>query len=370
MYRDAWRGLRRILAIRLDNIGDVIMLGPALRALKQAAPGARLTVMVSRAGAQAASLLPWIDEVLVHRAVWQELDGVASHDPEEQFMLADALSAHGFDAAFIFTSFKQSPYPPAYIAYLAGIPIRVAQSKEWGGKILTHLVHPLPDETHQVDRNLHLLEAVGVPSGERGLEVCIHPASRREGDRLLAEAGVNLSRGYIVVAPGASCSARRWPLLRFAQSAQLLHQQTGLDIVVVGSAREADDARRLAERVGPRAFSLAGQCGVAPLAAVIEGADLLVCNDSAPMHLADATGTPMVVLFSGTELRTQFAPRSAPAVILGHMTPCSPCYRFECDRHLTCLDVTPDEVATAGISLLPREVRLRDAAAVREVVHA
>lgn len=369
MSRDDWRSLGSILAVRLDNIGDVIMLGPALRALRAAAPNASITLMTSRAGAQAAPLLPWIDEVLVHRAVWQELGQAAEPDPQEQYLLAEALAEHGFDAAFIFTGFGQSPYPPAHVAYLAGIPVRVGQSREWGGQILTHLVQPLPDEIHQVDRNLHLLEDVGIRSDSRRLEVRLPASARRDAARLLGNAGMDSATGYVTVAPGATCSARRYPLPRMVEAIADLQERSGLGVVVIGNAKEAEQCEQVALRLDS-ACSIAGRTSVATVAAVVRGAELLVCNDSGPMHLADALGTPMVVTFSGTELRSQFAPRSAPAVLLGEMTSCTPCHQFTCDNHLQCLDVPPEEVALAGLSMLHRELRVPLRETLREVAHA
>lgn len=365
MLRSDWRGMRRVLAVRLDNIGDVVMLGPALRAMRSAMPEAHITLMASQAGAQAAALLPWIDEVIVHRAVWQELGGADAPDSRAQYLLAEGIAERDFDAAFIFTSFAQSPYPPAYVAYLAGIPVRVGQSKEWGGQVLTHLVPALPDDAHEVDRNLHLLRSVGMPAASTAMEVAIPAPARREAARLLEQSG--LSAPYIVVSPGASCAARRWPLSRFAQAAALLQAASAFDVVVIGSATETGQAGQLATRLGPRAASVAGLTGIASLAAVIEGASLVVCNDSGPMQLAEAVGTPMVVAFSGTELRSQFAPRRTPSVVLGRLTPCSPCRGLTCEQHLACLEITPEEVAAAGMSLLRQP---RERVAQPEVVNA
>lgn len=368
MLRDDWQSVNRVLAVRLDNIGDVLMLGPSLRALRAAMPRAHITLMASRAGAQVAPLLPWIDDVIVHRAAWQELSREEAPDPKVQLLLAEALAERHFDAAFIFTSFSQSPYPAAHVAYLAGIPRRIGQSKEWGGQMLTHLVPPVPDETHQVDRNVHLLESVGIPVDDLRLEIDVPPDARQQAHRVLARPQAR-RRPYIVVAPGASCPARRWPLPRFAEAAELLRERTGADVVVAGSAKEAPHAAQLAERV-PGAISIAGQTSIAALAAVIDEAALVVCNDSAPVHLADAAGTPTVVTFSGTELRSQFAPRSTPAVVLGRMTACTPCHEFSCERHLACLDIRPEEVAAAGVAVMQRVATTMPSVRPLEVAHA
>ena len=117
--------LHRILAIRLDNIGDVVMTSPALRALKAAYPGAHLTLMASPAGSQVAPLLPWVDDLITWRSIWQELNPGAEFTAEREHELVALLQQGQFDAAFIFTSFSQSPHPPAFSCYLAGIFIRV-----------------------------------------------------------------------------------------------------------------------------------------------------------------------------------------------------------------------------------------------------
>ena len=110
-----WLSARNLLAVRLDNAGDVIMLGPALRAVKAALPQAHLTLMCSPAGSQAAALLPWVDEIFVWRAVWQDVSASLDHDPQRELELVEALRIGQYDAALIFTSFTQSPHPPAYI---------------------------------------------------------------------------------------------------------------------------------------------------------------------------------------------------------------------------------------------------------------
>lgn len=95
-----WREAKNILALRLDNAGDVIMLGPALRAVRETLPAARLTLLASPAGAAAAPLLPWLDAVITWRASWQDL-GRLPFAPERELALIERLRAQAFDAALI-----------------------------------------------------------------------------------------------------------------------------------------------------------------------------------------------------------------------------------------------------------------------------
>src|ERR1700730_8247189 len=103
-----WLAAKNILAVRLDNMGDIVMLGPALRAVKETSPHARLTLLASPAGTMAAALLPWIDDVITWRSIWQDVGGRLPFDPVREHELIALLAAHKFDAALIFTSFSQT----------------------------------------------------------------------------------------------------------------------------------------------------------------------------------------------------------------------------------------------------------------------
>lgn len=349
-----WNGIRRLLVVRLDNIGDVIMLGPSLRCLKQSLPHARITLLASPAGAQAAPLLPWIDEVVVHSALWQQLDANRHPEPNAQLALIQELQSRHFDAAFIFTSFSQSPHPPAYACYLAGIPIRAGQSKEFGGAVLTHWVRALPDDSHQVDRNLYLLESLGLRPDDRSLGLAIDSSMKAAADRLLRDVGIEPHTPFIVLAAGASCAARRYDLQRAEIVVRELSRRTGLPVVVVGSTREQALLAPLTDNGAGYSRSLVGRTSVPELAAVIARATLLITNNSGPMHIADAFNTPMVALFAGTELASQWRPRRSPATLLSRSVACSPCYNFTCPYDMACLDLPPELVIGEALRLLQR----------------
>ena len=331
MPPDGWEHVRRILAIRLDNIGDVVMLTPALRTLRAELPQAKLTLMASPAGSQVAPLLPWVDDVMVVRAVWQDASGTMPLDPDREHALIEDVHTRQFDAAVIFTSFSQSPYPPAYICYLAGVPIRIGQSKEFGGSILSLWVRSPPDHTHQVDRNLYLLECAGFTPSARHLELKVPDSVQIDADRHLHRAGVDPYQPFIVLAPGASCAARRYDLNRFAGTARLLTAQSGLPIVLVGSEREAALAGPILARCqGHQVVSVIGRTSVPQLAAIIRRSRLVIGNHSGSMHIADAFCRPMVILFSGTDLEEQFwhRPRGAVAAPLCTFSPAPPSDRL------------------------------------------
>ena len=204
-----WLAARNLLAVRLDNAGDVVMLGPALRAIKTTSPECQITLLASPAGAKAAPLLPWIDSVLVWRSIWQDL-GQLPFDPARENELIQLIAERSFDAAVIFSSFSQTPHVAAYVCYLAGIPLRAGESKEFGGGTLSTELRGTPDATHQVDRNLRLVHALGFTDVDPALEIAIPDASREEVARRLWDAGI--SARPAIGTPSSRRQRRRPPL--------------------------------------------------------------------------------------------------------------------------------------------------------------
>jgi ADP-heptose:LPS heptosyltransferase len=349
-----WDALRRLLVVRPDNLGDVLLAGPAVAALRTAAPRARLDLLASPAGAPGAALLPEVDAVVVARVSWQQIETTA--EPPDTDLVA-RLAAEHYDAAVVLTSFSQSPWPAGYVLQRAGIPVRAGMSKEFGGTGLTHWA-PAPDDgLHQVDRALHLLAVLGVPVDDRAFPPRLHAMVAEQARAAAAAAlqarGITPDAPYAVVLPGASCPARRWSAERFRAAAGLLARQ-GLPVVVVGPPTEKELVDVVTAGVAG-ATALVGALDVAGLAGLLAGASVAVTNNSGGMHLADAVGTPVVALFSGTEDEAQYRPRSVPAVLLRVPTWCSPCHQFHCPFALECLDVAPEEVAAAALRLAAGE---------------
>lgn len=333
-----WQNLRNILVMRLDNIGDVIMTSPVLRAIKDNLPEAKLTLLASPAGALTAPLLPWVNEVLPWRTLWQDL-GRLDFEPAREWEFIETLRQRQFDAVIILTSFSQSPHPAALACYLAGIPLRLGESKESGLGLLTDPVAPAPDEFHQVERNLRLIEAVGFKVRDRRL--CLQIPNP-----------VSIPKPYILLNPWTTCQSRNYDERRFAVATRQLSQTTGLPVVVTGTNKDRDRAGPLLDILGDCAINLIGATSLVEFAALIAHAQLVLTNNTSAMHIADAANTPSVILFAGTELECQWQPRYAPVKLLRRPTVCNPCYAFTCPYELQCLDIPPEEVVAAGLELI------------------
>ena len=341
-----WGGIDRLLVVRPDNLGDVLLTGPALAALRSAAPHAELDLLASPAGAAAAQLLPEVDETVVARVSWQQI-AVTAEPPDTDLVFR--IAARHYAAAVVLTSFSQSPWPAGYALQRAGVPLRAGMSKEFGGTALTHWVPAADDGLHQADRALRLLDGLGVPTAHvpPTLHAAVPGASRERAAAAVQGAGLDAAAPYAVVLPGASCPSRRWPAERFRAAAALLAAE-GLPVVVTGPAAERDLVADVAART-PGVVALAGAFDVPDLAALLAGAAVAVTNNSGGMHLADAVGTPVVVLFAGTEDEGQYRPRSVPSAVLRVPTACSPCRQFHCPFDLECLAIAPADAARAAL---------------------
>jgi ADP-heptose:LPS heptosyltransferase len=142
-------------------------------------------------------------------------------------------------------------------------------------------------------------------------------------------------------------------LQRYAVVARSLSAEAGLPLVIVGSRREFETLQSVISVADQESvISLVGRTSVPELAAIVRRASLVLANNSACLHLADAFQRPMVITYSGTEHESQWRPRSSPARLLRRDTSCSPCYNFNCPYGMECLDISPEEVVQAALDLL------------------
>jgi lipopolysaccharide heptosyltransferase II len=359
----SWHAARRILCVRLDGMGDVLMTTPALRALRTSAAGRRMTLLTSSTGATLAPLLHDVDDVIAYDAPWVKGD---RRGPAEDRTLIREIRERQFDAAVIFTVYSQSALPAAVLCYLAEIPLRLAHCRENPYELLTTWVRDPERERplrHEVRRQLDLVAAVGARPDREALSVRIPERAFDEAAGELSRAGLSPFDGdLIVVHPGASAPSRRYRAEGFAEAARRL-AAVGHRIVFTGSAGERELVERVARSVGGSA-SLAGHLSVEGLAALVSMASVLITNNTGPAHLAAAVGTPVVDLYALTN--TQHTPWMVPARVLYHDVPCRGCLQSVCPmEHHACLElVSVESIVAAAVDLL-RESRPRPPERVR-----
>lgn len=347
-----WLAARRVLLVRLDNLGDVLVTTPAFHAVRESLPQARLTLLASPVGAQAGQLNPDIDDVIVYEAPWMDpWQRLPLDNAREQAMIA-VIRERSFDAAIIFTSFRQSALPAAYLCYLAGIPLRAAASIDGPGSLLTTR-HKHPERMmHEVERGLDLVGALGMDTDDRHLVLSVPEHARSQAERIISEIAPPGSP-VVVLHPGCSMPARTYPWEMYAEVADLLVERLGATVLLTGAESERELVERIQSRMRFAATSLAGDVTFPVLCALIDRADVTITNNTGPMHVAAAVGTPVVALFALTNPPEQWGPWMVPYRQLYHDVPCRICYSRVCPFEHECLRlVTPDVVVDAAVDLL------------------
>jgi lipopolysaccharide heptosyltransferase II len=362
MSAKSWADAKNLLAVRLDTLGDVLMTTPAIRALKESAHGRRVTLLTSTPGSRVAELVPEIDAVLRYDPPWMKASSTGTS--EMDLRLIDRLRHHNFDAAVIFTVFSQSPLPAALCCYLADIPLRLAHCRENPYQLLTHwIAEPEPHnlQRHEVRRQLDLVASVDTTPSHERLSLRFSTEATEHALAALAEQGVDTTERWLLVHPGATAASRRYPPEMFAAVARELAWDHGFQIVFTGSESEVDLVESIRRSVDAATYSLAGQLELEQLAAAIAQAPVLISNNSGPVHMAAAAGTPVVDLYALTN--PQHTPWQVPHRVLFHDVPCKYCYRSICPQgHHDCLRrVAPEQVVRATLELL-QETSLLDAA--------
>ncbi|MEU6682815.1 glycosyltransferase family 9 protein [Streptomyces sp. NPDC046832] len=330
----------RALVVRLDSFGDVLLAGPAVRAV--AAHSSHVTMLCGPRGEPAARLLPCVDEVVVWEAPWEGFDPPTVQESDVDGLVRRLKDA-AFDAALVLTSFHQSPLPTALVLRLAGVTRIGADSVDHPGRLLDVRHRRLPGR-HETEAALDTATAMGFPP---------HPRDDGRLRVLLPPDTIALTGNgpYVVLHPGASAPARAWSPERCAEAVELL-ADSGHRVVVTGSPDEEGLTRRVS---GDTAVDLGGRTDPRTLAGVLRTADVVVCGNTGPAHLAAAVGTPVVSLFAPVVPAERWAPYGVPSVLLGAQdAPCADSRALECPvpGHPCLNEVTGQDVVTAVQKLL------------------
>lgn len=329
-----------VLVARLDNLGDVLLTGPAVRAV--AAGASRVTFLAGPKGAPAARLLPGVDEVVTFDAPWVG-DEPARVRAAGVGALVDRLAGLGAKRALIFTSSHQSPLPLALLLRLAGFEWIGAFSHDYPGSLLDVRLRS-PGDVHEVERALLLAGAAGyrLPAGDDGaLRLRVPIVARRP-----------VPERYVVVHPGASVPARALP---FATTRALVARlvDEGWKVVITGSEAERQLAREISSGLA-RVHVLAGDTDLVRLATVLASAAVAVTGNTGAAHVAAAVATPVVSVFAPVVPAARWRPWRVPHVVLGDQEiACARCRARTCPRPgQPCLaEVTPAAVVDAIGSL-------------------
>lgn len=284
----------RVLCIRTDRLGEVLLTLPAVAALKAADPSRQVTLMVHPQLAALLADVPGVDQLLEYREAARGLWWLRA------MRLAHELRAGRYDAVLIANPKKEFHLAAAW----AGIPVRVGYDRKWGGL----LTRRIPDRKalgarHEVEYNLELFQTFDPRMVLAPWRLPVGAREQAHVRQVLAEQGLDASQPFVAIHPWASTPRKQWPADRFRALIRLLNTQFGLPVVLCGGVEERSGVAAM-QPEGVRVADLVGRLTLRQLAALLQGARLLVSNDSGPVHVAAAVGTRTVVLFGTSDPAT------------------------------------------------------------------
>jgi len=302
---------KKILIIQLSALGDTILAVPALRAIRYRFPNAEITMLASPTNLDYLARCPYVDR------------RVAFHFPVHRLLYA--LRRERFDWAI---DLEHWPRLSALLAYATGAPVRVGfrADKQHRHFLFTDVVPHLPGR-HEVRNFLCIAHQLACPMRGMQLEVWFSEAERAWVLKTLAEEEVQPEQPVVVFHPEAGRRGeprRRWPQERYVVLADALVARYGAQIVLTGAPGEVAVSQQIVTRTKQRTVMLAGKTGINQLAALFAHADLVISGNCGPMHLAAATGTPVIALHGPTN-GAQWGPWTSEAYLLCAQLPCSPC---------------------------------------------
>ncbi|MBX6376924.1 MAG: glycosyltransferase family 9 protein [Clostridia bacterium] len=289
-------------------LGDTLFATPALRALRRRFPEARVVVLAWASNAPILEGNPNVDEVWVAGSTL-DLPRLARRVLEGGFQLGVGLSNLG-----------------SWFLMVSGVPLKVGFNAQSLGRFY---VRPAPDrrDVHAVDYCLSIVGALGAPVDDRRLELPLGAQDRAEAERFLREE-VGPAPLLVAIHPGGRhFRAKRWFPARFGRLADELTARFGARVVLVGGSEDVRLAEQIRLMATSRPAVAAGRLRLKATAALLERADLFVGNDSAPLHMAAAVGTPTVALFGPTD-PVNFRPIGDHHRIVRRDLPCSPCFHW------------------------------------------
>ena len=337
------------IMVRAPNwIGDAVMCLPALEALRAQYPSSE-TVLVAK---------PWVSELFLHHpAVSRQIvyDPEAEHRGVQGFWkLVHTLRAEKVDAAVLF----QNAFHAAWTAWWADIPVRVGYAREGRSRLLTDAVEAPPAAAygHHAHYYVQLLFRAGLierPDPVEEVRLVLDKAEKAWARKCVEALGLDGPRFLVGLHPGAAFGpAKRWLPDRFADLADRLIGALNADVLIFGAPEEKPLAEAIAQKMERPPAIVAGRTTLRQLMGLLAECQLIVTNDSGPMHLAAALGVPLVAIFGSTNERAT-GPLGPSARVVKHSVECSPCGLRECPIDFRCMTgVSVESVHRAALEVL------------------
>jgi heptosyltransferase-2 len=338
---------KRILIVRTDRIGDVLLSTPVIKALRDKYPCAYIAMMVSAYAKDIVDGNPYLDQVIIY-----DKDG--KHRSWARSMkFATRLKKKKFDLAVILHPTNRLHL----VSFFAGIPRRIGYDLKLGFLLTDRIKHTKQfGKKHELEYSLDLIRYLGIEPKDKNLFMPIRQESEAEVEELFRQEGINKSDRLLAIHPGASCPSKIWPNERFTQVADRLAEKYGFKVLVIAGPKDITKAEKVIEIMKHSVINLAKKISVSQLASVLKRCQLFISNDSGPVHIASSVGTPVISIFGRNQKGlspVRWGPVGKKDRVLHKEVGCIECLAHNCKKEFACLKaITVDDVLAAAEEIL------------------
>ncbi|MDP2940847.1 MAG: lipopolysaccharide heptosyltransferase II [Candidatus Omnitrophota bacterium] len=338
---------KRILIVRTDRIGDVLLSTPVIKALREAYPFAYIAMMVSPYAKDIVEGNPYLDEVIIY-----DKDG-KHRSLRRSWKFACNLKKKKFDLALVLHPTNRVHL----MVFLAAIPRRIGYGRKLGFLLTERLEHKKQrGEKHELEYNLDLARHLGIQPQDKNLFMPLKEDAEKWAEEFLREQGIKAGDKLLAIHPGASCPSKIWLPERFAEAADKLSRKFGFKVFIIAGPKDIEKAKAVAEKMLTPAVNLAGRTSVAQLASLLKRCRLFISNDSGPVHIASAVGVPVISIFGRNQKGLsplRWGPVGEKDKALHQEVGCIECLAHNCLKEFACLKaITVDDVLKAADEML------------------
>jgi heptosyltransferase-2 len=338
---------KRILIVRTDRIGDVLLSTPVIKAFRDNCPHAYIAMMVSPYAKEIIEDSPYLDEVIIY-------DKEAKHKSwQASIKFALSLKKKKFDLSLILHPTNRVHL----VTYFAGIPKRIGYDRKFGFLLTDRIRHTKQlGEKHELEYSLDLVKYLGIESKDKNMFMPIKPESEKWAEELFKHEGINKSDKLLAMHPGASCPSKIWPNERFAETSDILVEKYGFKTLIISGPKDISLAQNVIKNMRHTAINLAGKTSVSQLASVLKRCHLFISNDSGPVHIASSVGTPVISIFGRNQKGLsprRWGPLGKKDRIIHKEVGCIECLAHNCKKQFACLKaITVDDVLKVADEVL------------------
>ena len=342
---------KRILIVRMDRIGDVVLSTPAIKAVRDEYPDSYIAVLVRPYARDIVDGNPHVNEVITYDKSGKEKSILGN------IRFISRLRRKRFDLAIILHP-KNSSHA---LTFLAGIPERIGYDKKLGALLTKRIPHTKQyGLKHEMDYALDLLSYIGIKPRDKSLYMPLNKLSEEKVRAIFDENGIFEKDMIVAIHPAASCPSRRWSLERFAKTADILSEKFGARVIIVAGPEDAAFGRNVSKLMKFKPLDLSGKTSIADLASILKRSRLLISNDSGPVHIASALGIPVISIFSRKDRGIspgRWRPVGKGCVALHRDVGCEICLAHNCRLGFKCLDaISVEDVLSAAERILNPQI--------------